>query len=102
MKIVDDSYEYQTAFTRAGQTDILERLLMCTIHSNFTAKNKSLSIDIKMTDNPMLRYVTYKNVIQSDGMYIAGATLDFHNAVTTIKAVEFSADVDKLSNIPYE
>lgn len=102
LRKVDDHYEYQTAYTRAGQTNILERLLMCTIHSNFTTKNKVISVDIKMTDNPALRYVTYKNVLQSDGMYITGAMLDFSNAKTTIKAVEFSADVDKLSDIPYE
>lgn len=102
LRKVDDHFEYQTRFTRSGQTDILERLLMCTIHSNFTTKNKAISIDIKMTDNPALRYVTYNNVLQSNGMYITGAILDFHNAKTTIKAVEFSADVDKLSNIPYE
>lgn len=102
LKKVVDHYELQLSYTRAGQTNILERLLMSTIHSNFTTKNKVISIDIKMTDNPALRYVTYNNVLQSDGMYITGATLDFHNAKTTINAVEFSADVDKLSDIPYE
>lgn len=102
LKKVGDHYELQLSYTRAGQTNILERLLMCTIHSNFTTKNKVISVDIKMTDNPALRYVTYDNVLQSDGMYVTGATLDFHNAKTTIKAVEFSADVDKLSDIPYE
>lgn len=102
LKKIDDHYEYQTVFNRSGQTDILERLLMCTIHSNFTTKNKAISVDIKMTENPTLRYVTYKNVLQSDGMYVTGATLDFHSAKTTIKAVEFSADVDRLSDIPYE
>ena len=102
LKKVDDHYELQLSYSRSGQTDILERLLMCTIHSNFTTKNKVISVDIKMTENPALRYVTYDNVLQSDGMYITGATLDFHNAKTTIKAVEFSADVDKLSDIPYD
>lgn len=102
LKKIDNHYELQLSYTRSGQTDILERLLMCTIHSNFTTKNKAISIDIKMTDNPALRYVTYNDVLQSNGMYITGAILDFHNAKTTIKAVEFSADVDKLSNIPYE
>lgn len=102
LKKVGEHYELQLSYTRAGQTDILERLLMCTIHSNFTTKNKAISVDIKMTENPTLRYVTYKNVLQSDGMYVTGATLDFHNAKTTIKAVEFSADVDRLSDIPYE
>lgn len=102
LKKVDNHYELQLSYTRSGQTDILERLLMCTIHSNFTTKNKAISVDIKMTENPALRYVTYDNVLQSDGMYITGATLDFHNAKTTIKAVEFSADVDKLSDIPFD
>lgn len=102
LKKIGDHYELQLSYSRAGQTNILERLLMCTIHSNFTTKNKAITIDIKMTDNPALRYVTYRNVLYSDGMYITGATLDFSNAKTTIKAVEFSADVDKLSDIPYE
>lgn len=102
LKKVGDHYELQLSYTRSGQTNILERLLMCTIHSNFTTKNKVISVDIKMTDNPALRYVTYDNVLQSNGMYVTGATLDFHNAKTTIKAVEFSADVDRLSDIPYE
>lgn len=102
LKKVGDHYELQLSYTRSGQTNILERLLMCTIHSNFTTKNKVISVDIKMTDNPALRYITYDNVLQSNGMYVTGATLDFHNAKTTIKAVEFSADVDKLSDIPYE
>lgn len=102
LKKVDNHYELQLSYIRAGQTNILERLLMCTIHSNFTTKNKVISVDIKMTDNPALHYVTYRNVLQSDGMYITGATLDFQRAKTTIKAVEFSEDVDKLSDIPYE
>lgn len=102
LKKIGDHYELQLSYSRAGQTNILERLLMCTIHSNFTTKNKAILVDVKMTDNPALRYVTYNNVLQSDGMYITGATLDFSKAKTTIKAVEFSADVDKLSDIPYE
>lgn len=102
LKKIGDHYELQLSYTRAGQTDILERLLMSTIHSNFTTKNKVISVDIKMTENPVLRYVTYNNVLHSDGMFVTGATLDFHDAKTTVKAVEFSADTDKLSNIPYE
>lgn len=102
LKKVADHYELQLSYTRAGQTDILERLLMCTIHSNFTTKNKAISLDVKMTDNPALHYVTYKSVIQSDGMYITCALLDFYNAKTRISAVDFSADVAKLSIIPYD
>lgn len=102
LKKVGDRYELQLSFTRSGQTDILERLLMCTVHSNFTAKNEKITVDIKMSDNPILSYCTYKNVIQSDGMFIVGATLDFHNAITTITAVGYSDDVAKLSSIPYD
>lgn len=102
LRKTNSGYELQLSYTRAGQTNILERLLMCGIHSNFATKNKVISVDIKMSDNPALRYTTYKNVIQSDGMYITGATLDFHEAKTTIKAVDFSADVAKLSIIPYD
>ncbi len=102
LKKVDNYYKLQPLFTRSGQTDILERLLMCTIHSNHSRKNVSLSVIVKMTKNPALAYCTYKNVIHSDGMYITGATLDFYNAMTTIKAEEFSADDARLSDIPYD
>lgn len=96
-----NNYELQLSYTRAGATEILERLLMSTIHSNFATKNKVISVDIKMTDNPALRCVTYDNVLKSDGMYITGATLDFHEAVTKIQAVDIHADTFTLSDIPY-
>lgn len=102
LKKVDNHYELQLSFTRESQTDILERLLMCTIHSNYTQKNISISATVKMSENPALTYCTYKNVIQSDGMYIEGAQLDFYNATTTISAVEFSADDARISDIPYD
>lgn len=102
LKKMDTHYELQLGYTRSGQTNILERLLMCTIHSNFTRKNKVISLDVHMTDNPAMRYCTYKNVIQTNGMIITGAKMDFYNATTKITAVDFSADEDKLSSIPYE
>lgn len=102
LKKIDNHYELQLSFIRESQTDILERLLMCTIHSNYTQKNISISATVKMSENPALTYCTYKNVIQSDGMYIEGAQLDFYNATTTISAVEFSADDARISDIPYD
>lgn len=102
LKKMDNSYKLQLSFTRGSQTNILERLLMCTIHSNHTKKNVSISVTVKMTENPTLSYCTYKNVIHSDGMYITGATLDFYNATATIKAEEFSADDARISDIPYD
>lgn len=101
-KKIEGQYELQLSYTRAGQTDILERLLMCTIHSNYSAKNKRISVGVKMSKNPALSFCTYKSVIQSDGMYITGALLDFYNAKVKISAVEFSADVAKLSSITYD
>lgn len=102
LKKVADHYELQLSYTRAGQTDILERLLMCTIHSNYSTKNKRISVDVNMFENPTLRFCTYSNVLQSDGLYITGSLLDFYNAKVKLSAVEFSSDVAKLSNISYD
>lgn len=101
LKKVADHYELQLSYTRAGQTDILERLLMCTIHSNFTTKNEKMSVDVKMTDNPALSYVSC-NPILSGKYLVSGCTLDFHSGKTTITAVGYSDDVAKLSSIPYD
>lgn len=102
LKYVTDHYELQLSFTRAGQTDILERLLMCSIHSNFTTKNRVISVDIKMGDNPAMRTVTYNGIIDTPGMLVTGSVLDFSTAVTRITAVDFSGDTAKLSSIAYE
>ncbi|MDR1882989.1 MAG: hypothetical protein LBR26_09465 [Prevotella sp.] len=97
----DNAYKLQISFTRAGQTDILERLLMCTIHSNYTAKNEKFAVDINMADNPIMSYIGYSPVL-SDKYLVIGCSLDFHNAKTTINAVSFSADAARLSDIPYD
>lgn len=102
LKRANDQYELQLLFSRSGETNILERLLMRTIHSNFSNKNKLISANLKLGENPILRYVTYNSVLQSNGMYIIGAKIDFDEARITIKAVEFSSDTYKLSDIPYE
>lgn len=101
LRKVEGGFDFQTAFTRAGQTDILERLLMCTIHSNFATKNEKLTVDVKMTNNPALSYVSC-NPILSNKYLVIGCTLDYNNAKTTISAVDYSDDVAKLSNIPYD
>jgi hypothetical protein len=95
------AYALQTSYTRAGRTDILERLLMCTIHSNYTIKNEQFSVDINGCDNPVMSYIGYKPVL-SDKYLVIGCKLDFHNAKTTLNAVGFSADTAKLSSIPYD
>ena len=96
-----NSYQYQTSFTRAGQTDILERLLMCTIHSNYSQKNEQFSSVIKITDNPALSYVTCNPILR--GQYlVTGCTLDFNAGKAKISAVGYSDDTAKLSNIPYD
>ena len=96
-----DVYKFQTVFTRSGLTDILERLLMCTIHSNFTTKNEKITVNIKMTGNPALSHVSCSPIL-SDSYLITGCTLDFYNAKATISAVSYSEDVARLSNIPYD
>lgn len=102
LALKDKHFEWQLKYTRGGQTDVLERLLMCTIHSNFTTKNRNISVDIKMTENPAMRYVTYKNIIDSPGMLVKGCSLDFDTAVTRITASDFSEDTALLSGLPYD
>lgn len=95
-------HELQLSFTRAGQTDCLERLLMRTIHSNYTAKSRLISVDVEMSKNPIMRVVTYNPIIDSPGMLVSGCKLDFGNATTHLTAYDFSADTANLSSIPYE
>lgn len=101
LKFIDNHYELQLKYTRSGQTDILERLLMCSIHSNYTAKNKVISVDLTSTENPMLKCCTYNGVGFASPMLVAGCSIDFQNSITRVKAVDFSDDVEKLSNISY-
>ena len=101
LKKVEGGFDFQTSFTRAGQTDILERLLMCTIHSNYSQKNEQFSSVIKITDNPALSYVTCNPILR--GQYlVTGCTLDFNAGKAKISAVGYSDDTAKLSNIPYD
>lgn len=101
LALKDNLYTLQLKYTRGGQTDVLERLLMCTIHSNFTTKNRNISVDIKMTENPAMRYVTYNGILPSKGMLVKGCSMDFDTSVTRITAADFSEDTVKLSSLPY-
>lgn len=97
-----NNYELQLSYTRGGQTNILERLLMCTIHSNYSAKNREIKIDLSMTENPMMRKVSYNSVLGDRKLLTTGCMLDFRNATTTIEATDFSKDFMSLSSIPYQ
>lgn len=94
-------YSLVTRFTRAAQTDILERLLMCTIHSNFTTKNEQMSVDIKSGANPILKYVDYAPILSAKYL-VTGCEMDFAEDKITINAVGYSQDVAKLSDLPYD
>lgn len=102
LRKMDNHYELQLSFTRSEQTDILERLLLCTIHSNYTRKNKKFTVDIKTTDNPAMRYSTLKNRWPDDKFLTSGCRIDFNQAITNLTVYNFSEDTDKLSDIPYE
>lgn len=101
-RVLGSYYTLNTEYTRAGQTDILERLLLCTIHSNYSQKNKLISVTVKITDNPMMRYALYASQFGNYRFLITGCILDFNNNKCTINAVGFSEDTYKLSDIPYE
>ena len=83
------------------QTDILERLLMCTIHSNYSNKNEKFGCLVKMNGNPILGNINYSSMLQ--GTYlVTGCSLDFRNAQTTLSCVGYSDDTALLSDIPYD
>lgn len=102
LKKSGEFYGLNLSFARAGQVNILERLLLCTIHSNYTRKNKIFTVDIKTTDNPAMRYSTLKSRWPDDKFLTAGCRIDFNRAITNLTVYNFSEDVDKLSEIPYE
>lgn len=101
LKKVGNQYELQLSFTRSTQTNILERLLMCSLHSNFATKKEVITVDIKMSDNPALSYVSYHPIL-SDDYLTTGCKLNFARAVTTLTASGFSADDARISDIPYD
>lgn len=101
LKKVDNHYELQLSFTRSSQTDILERLLMCSLHSNFATKKEVITVDIKMTENPALSYVSYRPIL-SDDYLVTGCKLNFARAISTLTASGFSADDARISDIPYD
>ena len=97
----DNGYSLQLAYTRSGQTDILERLLMCTIHSNYSQKNEKFSVGCKIAGNPVLSYIGYSPVLS--GKYlVSGCDMDFRAGRVSINAIGYSMDTAKLSDIPYD
>lgn len=97
----DNGYSLQLAYTRSGQTDILERLLMCSIHSNFSRKNERFSVTSKIAGNPALSHITYSPVLSGEYL-VNGCELDFRAGKVRISAVGYSEDTAKLTDIPYD
>lgn len=96
-----DEYGILTSFTRAGQTDILERLLMCTIHSNYSQKNEQFNCTVGLQGNPILGHIRYSSMLKGSFL-VTGCKMDFRQAQATLSCVGYSNDTAKLSNIPYE
>lgn len=96
-----NNYKFQLSFTRSNQTDILERLLMCTVHSNFSQKNERFSVDVKLIGNPALSYLRYSPVLSGEYL-VTGCDLDFRLSIAKLSAVGYSDDTAKLSDIPYD
>ncbi|MBK5721379.1 hypothetical protein JGH11_10890 [Dysgonomonas sp. Marseille-P4677] len=96
----ENKYKCQLSYIRSGQTDILERLLMCSIHSNFSSKRKTIEIDIRGCINPSLKKTTCESLFDTE-FFTMGCTIDFSNAKTTLVSSEFSEDTAKLSDIKY-
>lgn len=101
LKKVDSGFTFQLSYTRAGQTNILERLLMCTIHSNYSQKHGQFGCKLHLKGNPIMGYVTYNKFLKGNFL-VTGAELDFRRSTMTLSCVGFSKDVAKLSDIPYD
>lgn len=101
LKKVDSGFTFQLSYTRAGQTNILERLLMCTIHSNYSQKHGQFGCKLHLKGNPIMGYVTYNKFLKGNFL-VTGAELNFRRATMTLSCVGFSKDVAKLSDIPYD
>lgn len=102
MRKVGNIFVYSGEFVRAGATNILERLLMRTIHSNYTSKNRSISVYVKGCANPMLCDTTYNGVGLTNKMLITGCSIDFKANATNVECAEYSNDVINLGDIPYD
>ena len=100
LKKVGNGFKLQLSYTRSGQTNILERLLMCTIHSNYTQKNSQFGCTLHLKGNPIMGYVTYNKFLQGNFL-VTGAELNFRRSSMTLSCVGFSKDIAKLSDIPY-
>ena len=100
-KAADGSYAFALSFTRSGQTDILERLLMCSIHSNYTMKCEKFDVTIRTVANPVTRYITYTNYLTGQFL-IVGSEWNLRKSSARIQCVRFSEDTAQLSDIPYE
>ena len=94
-------YGIATRYSRKGATDILERLLMRTLHSNLSGRKERWKVVTMMAGNPVGRTVTYEGVLDGDYL-VTGCEMDLWEATTVITAVGYSGDTIDLSNIPYE
>lgn len=61
------AWTYATAFNREGKTEILEKLLLRSIKSNYGSANVNLSIDLPA--NNQLGYYTYTNYLSGKKLY---------------------------------
>lgn len=102
MRKVGNIFVYSGEFVRAGATNILERLLMRTLHSNYTSKNRAISVVVKGTDNPMLYDTTYNGVGLTNKMLILGCKIDLKADATEVECVEYDSDTIHIGNIPYD
>ena len=97
----DNGYALQLAYTRAGQTDVLERLLMCTIHSNYSQKNEKFSVSTRIAGNPILSHINYSPVLSLEYL-VSGCEINFKAGKVNVSAIGYSVDMARLSDIPYD
>lgn len=98
--ILDASNNIINDFTREGTTTILEKLLMRTIHSNYSKKSYKVGIDVLNNTNLMLNKITFEDVLPGKVFTVAGSLIDFANSTQRLTLVETSKDNVDVASLP--
>ena len=98
--ILDSNGKILNEYTREGTTTILEKLLMRTIHSNYSQKSYKLKVDVLNDKNLMLSKLTFKDVLGDRTFTVSGSLTDFASSKQELILVETTKDNVDVANIP--
>ena len=98
--LLDSACNIVNNYTREGVTTILEKLLMRTIHSNYSKKTYKLGIDVLSNTNLMLSKITFEDVLPGRVFTLAGSLVDFANSTQRLTLIETSKDNVDVATLP--